>query len=195
MKTLLTIILLVISFPIQGQILPIKKGDKTTNFKENNYFIFSLSKSDDLQYWTPTVQANLAGFIINEFKDSIQIEITDFQQFSYSHLAKPVQFIKLTNTPNQVKFAKKDVDNFNVYKSEKSYHRKDNFLMIGGVITLTGIVTAANFFIFKKSENRKKLLISGGIQFGVGVSFLMFSNNYNDYDMRYGKPKWKFNNN
>ncbi|MFK8005504.1 MAG: hypothetical protein AB8H03_04000 [Saprospiraceae bacterium] len=195
MKTIPTFIFLIISFAAIGQILPIKKEDKTVSFKENNFFIFSLSKPDDLQNWIPTVQTTLAGFIIDEFQDSIQFEITNFNQFTNSHLVKPAEFIKLTNNPNQIKFAKQDVNSFDVYKSEKNYCRKENFLMIGGVITLTGIVTAANFFMFKKSENRKKLLISGGIQFGVGLSFIIFSNSYKDYDMRSGKPKWNFNNN
>ena len=70
------------------------------------------------------------------------------------------------------------------FKSAKSKKRKEGiFFGLGGILLTTGIITAANRFVVSDNDSKRKLAISGGIQFGVGLTLLTFT----------GTRKYKFN--
>lgn len=59
------------------------------------------------------------------------------------------------------------------FKSYKSNSRKEGFKIAGTLLLFTGTVTALNTFLVKDKSNKGNLLISGGIQMGLGIGFLV----------------------
>ncbi len=57
----------------------------------------------------------------------------------------------------------------------KSMKRKENLIPLGGLLLTTGLVTGINTFFVKDKKGKNALLLSGGIQIGAGITFLIAS--------------------
>ncbi len=91
---------------------------------------------------------------------------------------------------NKATFAVEDIQYLEHYTSEKAQKRKRVFAGVGGVLLATGAVTALHALAVDGSANRRTLLISGGIQFGLGIT-LGFSSTTKRYYFRDKEEVWK----
>lgn len=192
MKNIFTLIFLfsinVIGF---SQYLKISDSTKVKLLNTKSFFETVLAENKKIEGNNCCDYQVFKGNIISVNNDSINMKLTevnvkkhiDITQFDYE-LLFPV-------SSNEKKLAIKDIYYINYFKSEKSFNRKNNFIGIGGLLLLTGTVTALNNFFVKDKTNKRALLLSGGIQFGVGIVFLSFTGSKRYY-LKNEKETWHF---
>ena len=177
-KTLLLLALLFAATTCSGQQITITSGAKTKNFKPGSWYIikttdvplssqrsdriyyagtFTRKSADSLEMHTGTVKArNIVG------------DITVEQDYAFN--AKALTTVAI----NDIRYLQQ-------YKSKKAYESKKSWNIAGGILILTGALTALDFILVDDKESRNDLLIYGGIQIGVGITVAALSSSKKYY--------------
>ncbi len=79
------------------------------------------------------------------------------------------------------------------YYIVKLKKRKENILGTGVLMVFTGVVTALNALVVKDKSSKKSILISGGIQLGVGIGFII-AGDTKSYHLRDRGDIWSIKN-
>ena len=138
---------------------------------------FSLKKH---KYWFVVTQENCADvrptcqsrFIWGNWRtidgDQIVLDAHNIQTSDCDTLIRSGTSIVYENSSTPVTVNVDDKAYMHVYKSEQAKERSETAKAFGGILILTGIVTAANAFIAPKGDGRTGILISSGVQFSLG---------------------------
>lgn len=192
MKNIFTLIFLFsINVISLAQYLKISDSTKVKLLNTKSVFEAVISESKKIKGKNCCDYQVFKGNIISVNNDSINMKLTevnikkhiDITQFDYE-LLFPV-------SSNEKKLAIKDIYYINYFKSEKSFKRRTNFGVIGGLLLFTGTVTALNNFFVKDKPNKRALLLSGGIQIGTGIIFLSTSGSKRYY-LKHKQKNWHF---
>jgi len=131
------------------------------------------------------------GYLDSVLKDSIYMKVENMSinrsQDNVS-LSENYQWEKL----HKIQAIPKDeILYLKIYKSKKSQKRSDAFAIVGGLLMVSGCITALNTFLVKDSSNKNTFLIAGGIQISTGV-LLGLSTNPSKYHFKKVNDPYKF---
>jgi len=177
---------------IFGQQLKISNGEKEKTLNTNGIYEIVIGNGEvtaDDKFCNCSI---LTGTIVSSTKDSLQLNVTDIQNYQLiDKVSFSNSFLPRKNSIAS-SIAKNDVQRIKYYKSAKSKKRKNGiFLGLGGILLTTGIVTAANRFAVSDKASKRKLTISGGIQFGVGLTLLSLTGT-RKYNFKEKEKPWRF---
>ncbi len=183
MFRLLLAFLICMPFLSQGQSLTIKNGEAIKTFAPQTYYEFYYGDIN-----TQCCNTTVKGMITRVFADSIQVRLNDIRLYN-----KDLDFLtelQVDMEENNLLYTlpKSELLQLTAYKNRKQANNNGTFVGIGGVLIITGIVTLANSYDFGESEFRDGILISGGVQLGLGISLLALSKKKR-YDFTDG---WQF---
>ena len=164
-----------------GQELKLLRGKDHKTFKEGSIFEVIIAENNASNDKRCCNYTELIGKITLINGDSLTLQLSSYtnkktvenvkiEDVFYSQTGT----IKATIAQNEIFYLR----NFKSYKSKK---RKEGFLIAGGLLLFTGAVTALNAFIVNDKSNKNNLLISGGIQIGLGLGFLISSDSKKYY--------------
>ncbi len=181
-----------ILFPIFlcGQSITLKKGDKKVVLPVDGFYRFAngVIEADDECYDC----IGIKGIISRVYKDSISVALKSINRNIVRNKIESSVNIKtiIDLETNIWTFAKKDVYHIDVYKSAAQAKRNRGLDGLGGMLILTGVVTAASSLLIKKDEGRESLLIAAGIEGALGVGLIAVINR-KKYKL-YGDDAWQF---
>ena len=183
MFRLLFILLVCLPCFCQAQSLTIKNGATTKTFAPETYYEFYFG---DIH--TQCCNTTVKGMVTRVYTDSIQVRLNAINLYN-----KDLDFLtdlQVDMTENNLLYTlpKAELLNLTAYKNKKQYDRKGSIWGVGGVLILTGLVTLANSYDLDTKNFREGVLISGGAQFGLGLT-LMLINRKKNYSFRDG---WHF---
>ncbi len=131
------------------------------------------------------------GYINQETSDSIGINAKNVVIYQNIDEVELTTITNPTKDYSHMMVSKNDIYSITYFKSEKHKKRKSAFIGVGISLLFTGIVTAANYFVVSKSDNRRNLLYSGAAQFGIGVGFLIAAKR-KQYKFKDADNPWRF---
>ena len=156
-----------------GQKLTLSNANKQKTFKEGSIFEIAASKSNydnDKNFCTTTESI---GKLISIGKDSMTLQLSSYTNKTNAGSLEGVDIFNFQSQPIKTTIAQDEIVYLKNFKSYKSKSRKGGFLVAGTLLLFTGTVTALNTFLVKDKSNKGNLLISGGIQMGLGIGFLV----------------------
>lgn len=175
MKTIFSalLFLMMVNF-LHGQELVLTNGEQTKKFNFKEHFELKVRPHQI------SGDQNCCGYIVLNgqieavTKDSLLINVESFE----SHIkVDAIDFGKtMASVGPPARSVNVPVDQiFSIkrYKSAKAKKRKRNLVAFGGIFLLTGITTAAHYFVVPDNKSSNRILVSSGIQ--LGASFLLFS--------------------
>lgn len=86
---------------------------------------------------------------------------------------------------------KKDISDVRKFKSLKDIKRKTNLSRLGGVLFISGGITALNALLFANGKSRTNLLIASGVQAVAGIS-LGIATHPKKHKFKKTDDPWKF---
>lgn len=193
-KSLLPLILLCfLCTTCFSQELKLWKGDEEKTFKTGTLFeivVDNANKSADKRWCS---SAEFVGKIVSVTDDSIKLLLNSYKiRNNMENVKKEENFYSQTGTI-EAKIAKNEIVYLRNYKSLKQKKRKENFLGTGVLMVFTGVVTALNALVVKDKSSKKSILISGGIQLGVGIGFII-AGDTKSYHLRDRGDIWSIKN-
>ncbi len=193
-KTLLPLILLCfISLTCFSQELKLWKGDEEKTFKTGTLFeivVDNANKSADKRWCS---SAELVGKIVSVTDDSLKLLLNSYKiRNNMENVKKEENFYSQTGTI-EAKIAKNEIVYLRNYKSLKHKKRKENIMGTGVLMVFTGVVTALNALVVKDKSSKKSILISGGIQLGIGIGFII-AGDTKSYHLRDRGDIWSIKN-
>ena len=177
------IILIILIFPIclQAQSLSITNGESTKTFDANTYFEMIFYEDGE-----PCCYSSVSGKIKRILADSLQIRVHDIS-FDDQKLDLMLKMHKSIGEKDLIMtFPKNQLQMLRGYKSKKS--KNGGWTVVGGILLTTGLITLANSYDLSANDFRDGVLISGGLQFGLGIISLSIGSK-----KKYYKEKgWRF---
>lgn len=167
---------LILCTSVFAQGLTITNGLKDKSFKDNSIYAINISKCKP-ENGKLTSRKKMVGKIIFIGRDSISMHLKSFNSYLRTddyHLSKEINAI---DNINYGSFAINDIINLQNYPSYKGYRWKNTLSVVGGMLMFTGVITAANVFVVPEKKSKNALLISGLVQFGIGATLAIGSNN------------------
>lgn len=172
-KTLLTSFLAILSTLCCAQGITIKRGNSHKTFKQNSTFkIYQKIITADLENQCCEV-VECIGTITGLSPDSLTLRLKSYSSKKNVFDSKVENELYSLPETMTATISKKDIDYLQRYKSYKSMKRKENLIPLGGLLLTTGLVTGINTFFVKDKKGKNALLLSGGIQIGAGITFLL----------------------
>lgn len=189
--TLVLIAILLTTLSALNQTIKLSDGKSEKLLDPNTFFTATISESVKADEKKCCDYQQLTGYITSINNDSISFKVkslnvkkhTSDQEFNYNYF--------FSVSPREMTFAQKDIYYINKSKSEKSKNKHRNLFGIGGIIIFTGAATALNNFFVKEESDKKTLLISGGIQIGLGI-ILMSVGGEKNYYLNHKLRNWHF---
>ena len=188
MKTplLITLVILIFSSLAQSQGLQLlHKGKEKTLDQDKYYIIYTLNKQNDCP------SKRFSGSILDHNKDSIKLSIDFFEKISCSDEYSDTYSRKYFKAQENW-VAKESICQIDQWRSQKSFNRKDALGGLGGLATVSGIVTGLTSIFISDANIRENLLIASGLQLGVGVTFISFSFPHKTYKTADNQTQLKF---
>lgn len=176
-----------------AQGLTITNGEKDKTFKEGSVFQLRLTNHDIPQDGKITNWTEVVGIISQTTRDSFSMILKSYENNYTVNYVDVTDIITSKMSNNYGVFSKNDLFSLRKYKSYKSKKRRDNLIGIGGILMFTGMITSMNAFLVHEGSNRNKILISGGIQVGLGIgSLIMYRPR--EYNFNCGNEFWEIKN-
>ena len=154
-----------------GQGLRLTRGLETKEFKGNSVFEMVLAEEDPTRNRTYCDYLELVGTFKSVKGDSLFLQLSslvDHRLIDDASIEQSLLFhSNVRNYPvstNQIVFLKR-------YKSDKSRKARQKLGVAGGILLFTGAATALNALVVKGKSNKNNLLLSGGLQIGLGIGF------------------------
>lgn len=172
-----------------AQELSISKLTLTKSFDLSGYFELGIDKNKEGSKECCNT-ASLFGYIADVRKDHIVFNLVKGSSV-YKSASLELSSLMIPETGNsELNIPKEDVALLRYFKSKKHAKRKEAFLITGGLLLFTGIATTIHYFILGESENKNRLLYSGGIQCGLGIG-LLISSNTKSYKFKHTSDPWQ----
>jgi len=175
-----------------GQGLKIMKDNSTRTLPQGNLVEIEFAKDFRNMDCENCSYSKVLGNIGKLTKDDIEIEVLEETTFERT-TDLGIENKKIYNTAGQVvSIPKSDIYRIVNHKSPKRKKSKENLFTVGALLIFTGAASAAgSFFVTDKSDKRKTLLY-GGTQIGLGI-ILMATNHEKRYNFGNSREKmWRF---
>ena len=190
MKILYVLFLSFLASNICAQQFEISNSSKSKKIKKG-YFIEMIS--GELGEVVPNCceYTQMFGYLDSVRGDSIYMKVNTMninKSKDGLSLSEAYQFEKLDIIQA---IPKDDILYMKIYKSKKSQKRSNAFALVGGLLIISGSVTALNTFLVKDKSNKRNLFIAGGIQIGAGF-ILGISTNPSKYHFKKVNDPYKF---
>ena len=192
MKTFLVFLSIIIfDVNIYSQGLKISNGTKVKTFSANSVFEAVISEKGYINKNNCCDYQNLTGIINFISKDSINLKLNEITALKKIDNVTTNYRLLFKEYSNESTIAIDDIYYFQNYKSLKN--KKSNRILkaIGGIMLFTGTVTALNNFLVQEKTNKNRLLISGGVQFGVGIALIKIASS-KKYYLNHSSETWHF---
>lgn len=187
----LLLILICIKISSFGQVLKISDGTKVKSINSNAVLDAIIAERGKINGKNCCDYEVFKGTIKSANKDSLTLKLTEINVKKHIDNTLFKYELLFPRSATKKTLAFKDIYYIDRYKSEKSVKRINTFRTIGGLLLFTGTVTALNNFFVKEKSNKKALLISGGIQFGAGIT-LFSLNRPKRYYLNHNIETWHF---
>ena len=133
---------------------------------------------------------DLRGTLTNVTTDSIYMKLNWFAERNMIDDTKIAYSTVSQKGSNYSSFAHSDIFSIRHFKSDKSKKRKQNLSTTGGLLVITGLVTAVNTFLLDNKDGRQILWQSAGVQGGLAIAFIIAGSS-KKYQLKGGNPEWK----
>ena len=183
MLRLLFAILFCVPLFCQAQSLTIKNGTTTKTFSPETYYEFYFGDIN-----TQCCNTTVKGMITRVYSDSIQVRLNAINLYN-----KDLDFLtdlQVDMAENNLLYTlpKAELLDLTAYRNKKQHDNKSTFWGIGAALVLTGLVTFANSYDVGANDFREGVLVSGGAQFGLGLTLMLIHRKKN-YSFR---DEWHF---
>lgn len=187
------ILLCFLSTTCFSQELKLWKGKDEKTFKPGSLFEIVVDKTNKSADKSWCSSAQLVGKIVAISDDSLTLQLNSYSiKKTMENVENKEIFLSQTGTLEST-IAKNEIIYLSNYKSQKHKKRKENIFTTGGLMVFTGLVTALNALVVKDKSSKKTLLISGGLQFGLGLG-LTITNDTKKYYLRNRHDIWSIKN-
>ncbi len=187
-KSFLVLLCTLFGLHVFGQGLTITSGNKVKNFKPGSWYeIVVEGKAVGGQ---PCDHLEYTGTISNITNDSITLLTGKVTIRSVVESTNVEHSMLFAGQRARTTFAVEDMVGLKHYKSEKAQKTEKGLGIAGGILIFTGLVTAFNIFLIEDTSSRKNILLSGGIQMGLGITFASISSSKRYY-FRERDDVWK----
>lgn len=187
-KSTLLLLICFAGFHVFGQGLTITSGNKVKNFKPGSWY--EIVVKGDYKGAQPCDQLLYQGVISRTSNDSLTLRLGSITVRSIVESKKIEHEVLFADQAALTSFAAEDILNLKHYKSEKAQKRKNGFVIAGGILIFTGAATLLNALFVHDDVGRQNILISGGIQVGLGITFASMSGTKRYY-FRDKEEVWK----
>ena len=167
-KNYLAILFIFIGLACNGQHFKIVNAYNTSTLKKSDFI--ELVVGDTKKVEACCTRLELHGNIVSVDSDSILFN-TDILHLTYDSGREKTGYSEWCQMGQTNRIAKKDILRLNKYKTEKSRKAKSSLSIAGGILLFTGLGTALGSLVVSDKEDRKNLLLAGGVQ--VGCGFIM----------------------
>jgi len=166
MKKYLTFALLLLCIHCSSQKLKISNSKSSFDILASDYLQVGVRMSESDNCYN-CIQ--FTGSFKSESKDSVEFD------FSTAVISRTLNSYLVDSSPSYLndnshkKVAKNDILYITRYKSKKKKKTREIFVGVAAVLTVGGLLTTLNSLVLA-DNNKRELLIAGGIQFGIGVA-------------------------
>jgi hypothetical protein len=174
-----------------GQVIKISDGTKVKSINSNSFLEAIIAERGKINGKNCCDYEVFKGTIKSANKDSLTLKLTEINVKKHIDNTLFKYELLFPRSATEKTLAIKDILYIDKYKSEKSSRRDKITRGIGGLLLFTGSVTALNNFFVKEKSNKKALLISGGIQFGAGITLLALKGPKRYY-LKHNIETWHF---
>ena len=181
---------LFLAFNTNSQNLFLTNGAKKIKVKENALFEITISNSQTIEK-NCCDYMDLKGKIKSIEGDSLLMELITVRNVTIQGEKSIESVFKSESIALNKKIALKDILYVKHYKSAKNSKTKKTLQIIGGVLMVTSGATALNTFAVSGKQNRGNILLSAGIQLGVGAIFIGVGKSKKRYFKTTDRP-WEF---
>lgn len=169
LKQITLLFLCFLSFNSFGQGLNLEKNQQQKLFNAGSVFEIVVNNEKE-PVKECCNQTTLVGEIAAVTKDSIRFNLSAFSRSKTLEKTTVHQLFSMLDNPIPTAIARQDIFSLRNYKSLKSKKKRDNLAGAGALLAIAGIATSLNS-LWIKPEHRKNLLIVGGSQFVLGITF------------------------
>ena len=189
-KWLPILCLTVISLNAFGQGIKISNDKKSKTFKEQSIFeiqsgINRMEKFDCCNF------TEVRGIITSIEKDSIQMKVSMLKKTQITEEYSTSQTKLSKNQKIKMAIAKTDILTLKNFKNLNKAKNQNATSGLGALLVTTGIITGLNSLLVSKGKNRNRLLISGGLQVGIGALIIKLGRP-KKYRFKKSNEPWKF---
>lgn len=181
---------------LSAQTLSIKRQGKSADFSASD--LLRIRTADPRKSPKTDFDAlEVTGYFASETADSIRLKAKFIRQ--HTHKGELHTLAEQSYRPKGSQFAyfsiaKKDVFDLQNYQSYKKEKSKSKVAKIGAVLMATGLITLAHTALVDGRDNRRNLLISGGVQTGAGlVMAISATSKRYKFKEAEGRRNWRFN--
>jgi len=190
MKTILTIIFLILSNSLISQIFSIENAKVSKHIKSSDHIVLQIIPEGKYNAIPNCDFVEMTGKFVGTTKDSLLFNANYFQFTKCFDCQDCFIDPNYLNDESNKMIAKSDVLNFTKYNSLASKKTKNAMVIIGGIIMIGGALTTINALVIG-GENKNNYLVAGGAQLATGL-IIGFSFNQSSYEFKKKNDPWKF---
>ncbi|HRW75242.1 MAG: hypothetical protein H6568_11865 [Lewinellaceae bacterium] len=172
-----------------AQGLTLSRGHETKTFKENTIFEMVLSNEYPYSGGQLCEYQEVVGSVVSARTDSLFMQLYSLVDHRNHDDARVTQLLLNQSPIGTYPVSVDRIVRLESYKSMKNKKAHRNLAIAGGLLMFTGAATALNAILMKGQSNKRTLLLSGGLQFGLGIGFAVASRP-NRYYLHHRPDPW-----
>lgn len=171
-----------------GQELKLFRHNNTKVFKSGS--IYEVVISESAKDKRCCSYKSLVGTLTETSTDSLHFKLSEFKSRYYVENVRFEENYQSKNHTINMTIASNEIYYLKNHKSYKSKSNKNGMLSIGAILIISSLGTLVNSVIVKNDASKNVLLISGGVQIGLGLSLVILGSSKHYYLKNKNDP-WK----